>query len=106
MAISSVSNHSHTVDHSHTPDPGLVESFPDHPQAGANDHLLPSNVDILVNGATVATDVGSGEFETVVDIADELDRDAWNTIQATSDTIGHVQINPYVEAYKQISSGN
>lgn len=78
--------------HDHPPDPGIIEFS----------NETPSNVDVLVNGTTVATDIGSGTFETVVDISDELTRDAWNDIAATSDTLGHIKLTPYLEAYKQI----
>jgi hypothetical protein len=89
-------------EHTHAPDPGVIESFPDNPNANANGELLPSNVDILVNGNTVATDVGSGEFETVVDITGTLNEDTFNTIAASSDSTGHIRLTAYSETYKQI----
>lgn len=90
--------------HTHDPDPGVTEEFPSHPQADASDHLTPSNVDLIINGSTVATNIGTGEFETIIDVSDEFNADAWNTIEAASDSIGHLRLTPYVEAYKQIGA--
>ena len=90
--------------HTHDPDPGVIESFPDDPNSNAADELLPSNVDLLVNGSTVATDIGSGEFDTTVDITGTLNRDAFNTIAAASDSTGHVRLTISSETYKQIGT--
>jgi len=88
--------------HTHDPDPGIIEDFTGQPEANASGTVLPSNVDLLINGNTVATDIGSGEFETVVDVAGEFNVDAFNTIEAASDSLGHIRLTPFVEAYKQI----
>jgi len=90
--------------HTHDPDPGVIESFPDEPNANASGELLPSNVDLLVNGTTVATDIGSGRFETTVDVSGALTPGEFNTIEATSDTLGHVKLTPFIESYKQIGT--
>jgi len=65
---------------------------------------VPSGVDLVINGSTVATNVGSGTFQTTVDVAGELNPDAWNTIRVESDSLGVVSVTPYVEAYKQIGT--
>jgi len=86
--------HSHMIDidpHTHPADPGIIETTD-----------TPSNVDVLINENTVSTDIGSGEFETEVDIAGELTRGAWNDIELTSDTLGHIQCTISVDGYKQI----
>jgi hypothetical protein len=85
-------------------EPGVVEDFSGHPQANASGELLPSNVDLLVNGTTVASNIGSGRFETTVDISGALTDGAFNTIEATSDSIGHLKLTPFIQSYKQIGS--
>jgi len=78
-------------DHSHDPQPGIYTTGD-----------TPDNVDVAVNGTEVATNVGSGTFETTVDIAGELTPDAWNTITISSDALGRVLVTPYVEGYAQV----
>lgn len=78
--------------HTHDPNPGII-AFP---------NTTPSGVDVLVNGSTVATDIGSGAFETEVDISGELTRGAWNDIELSSDSLGHIQATISVDGYKQI----
>jgi hypothetical protein len=86
-------DHEHTIDpHTHDADPGITEFASN----------TPSNVDVLINGTTVATDIGSGEFETEVDIGGELTGGAWNDIELTSDTLGHIQATVSIDGYKQI----
>jgi hypothetical protein len=80
------------VNHRHNVDPG-IDNFASE---------TPSNVDVLIDGNTVATDIGSGEFETSVDISDELTPDAWNFIELTSDTLGHIQATISIDGYKRI----
>jgi hypothetical protein len=75
--------------HGHDPDPGVVESFPGYPQANANDKLLPSGVDLKIDGSTVASDIGSGEFTHTEDITGEFVGGV-NDIELTSDSIGFV----------------
>jgi hypothetical protein len=78
-------------DHVHDPQPGIYETFD-----------TPSNVDVLINGSTVATDVGSGTFETVIDISDELNPGQWNDITLTSDTLGLIGVTSFIRGYDQI----
>jgi len=67
--------------------------------------LTPSNVDLLVNGSTVASNIGSGEFETTVDLTDELIRNNWNDVEVTSDERGFVSLTVYAEAYRKVGGG-
>lgn len=90
--------------HTHDPDPGVIEAFPDVPASNATGELLPSGVDLLVNGSTVATDIGTGEFTTTVDVSGEFNQGQFNTIEATSDSIGHLRLTPFIEAYKKIGT--
>jgi hypothetical protein len=64
--------------------------------------LTPDNVNVLVNGSTVATNIGSGEFETTVDLSGDLNRAAWNTIELDADSRGFIQATVSAQAYKQI----
>jgi hypothetical protein len=91
-------------DHDHSPAPGIIESFPNDPDANASGQLYPTGVDVVINGNTVATDIGTGEFETEVDIAGELTRGAWNDIELTSDTLGHIQATVSIDGYKKIGT--
>jgi hypothetical protein len=64
--------------------------------------LTPDNVDVLVNGSEVATDIGSGQFETTVDLGGDLNRGAWNTIELDADSRGFIQATVSARAYEQI----
>lgn len=79
--------------HTHDPDPGIID-FPEYP----------SNCDILVNGQSVGTAFGdgTGPFEQTADIAGLLNEGQWNTIEVTSDTLGHIQAHVDVDVYRQI----
>jgi hypothetical protein len=101
--------HTHTVDiGSETSQsaagfaPGVVESFPDDPGANANGELLASNLDIVINGSTVATDIGSGEFTQTVDISGDLSAGV-NDIEITSDTPGLVSAYVQTELFRQVT---
>jgi hypothetical protein len=88
-------DHEHTIDpHTHDADPGITEFA----------STTPTGVDVVINGTTVATDIGTGEFETEVDIAGELTRGAWNDIELTSDTLGHIQATVSIDGYKKIGT--
>jgi hypothetical protein len=79
-------SHTHDVqidDHTHDPDPGISD-FGD---------LYPENIDVVVNGTTVAPDVagdGASDFETTVDLSGEL-TPGFNEIEVTSDSLGHIE---------------
>jgi hypothetical protein len=96
LAVLAGGEHTHDVtfpDHTHPVDPGIIETTD-----------TPSGVDVLVDGNTVATDIGSGEFQTQVDLTGELTRDAWNLIELTSDSLGHIQATLSVRGYEQIGA--
>lgn len=90
-----ISDHDHTVtvpSHTHTPLPGIVDFTSEYP----------SDVDVIVNGSSQNESLGSGssEFEEVVDIGGELSQ-GWNTIQLTSDTIGHLDATMSADLFRQ-----
>jgi len=92
--------HSHDVDvpnHQHDPLPGVIETF-------NGNVLYPSNCDVLVNGQSVGTSFGDGTqtFEQVADLEGLLNEGQWNTIEVTSDTIGHIMAHLDVDVYRQI----
>jgi hypothetical protein len=88
--VAMVVNTRHT--HEHAADPGITEFT----------NETPSNVDLIVNGTTVATNIGSGTFETEIDINDTMNPGEWNLIEVASDSLGHVQANITLDGYKQI----
>jgi hypothetical protein len=83
-----LSTHEHDVEinipnHTHDPDPGIID-FTD---------LYPENIDVIVNGTTVASDVagdGTSDFETTVDLSGVL-TPGFNEIEVTSDSLGHIE---------------
>jgi hypothetical protein len=77
-------------DHTHPVEPGL-EEFPAETASG---------VDLVVNGNTVATDIGSGEFTTTVDISGQLTAGD-NTIEAVSDTLGLINLTVRTQLFRQ-----
>lgn len=86
--------HDHQIDipeHEHDPQPGIYET-----------NNVPGNVDVIVNGTTVATDVGIGLFETEIDLSGEFTRDSWNEIELTSSGLGVLQATVFLEGYDKI----
>jgi hypothetical protein len=84
--------HDHDVDvpdHTHTPEPGIVD-FPTETASGA---------DLLVNGNTVQSNIGTGEFTTTVDISGELSSGD-NTIELASDTLGLVNLTVRTQLFR------
>jgi len=79
-------------DHTHPVDPGVTE-FPNETASG---------VDVIVNGNTTDTNVGTGEFETTVDVSGHLTKGAWNTIEVSSDSLGLLLCTLGVDVYRQI----
>jgi len=79
--------------HTHDPEAGLIQ-FAE----------FPSNCDVLVNGQSVGTALGggTGTFEQEVDIAGLLNPGQVNTIEITSDTLGHIQAHLDIDVYRQI----
>jgi hypothetical protein len=85
--------HQHVVDvpnHTHDPQPGLIEFGTE----------TASNVDLIVNGTTVASDIGSGEFSTTVDIGGELTQGS-NTIEVSSDSLGLVNLLVQTQLFRR-----
>jgi len=80
--------------HTHDPDPGVIKKFPAVSGTNADDELLASNVDVVIDGATVASGIGSGAFTETIDISDELSPGV-NDIEIRSDSLGLV--SAYVE---------
>lgn len=81
--------------HTHNPDPGVIEQF-------NGQQITPSNVDLIVNGTTVSSNIGSDRFETVVDISNELST-GFNNIEVTSDSLGHIRATTFLDLYRQIT---
>lgn len=80
------------VEHTHEPEPGIIE-FPSE---------TPSNVSVVVNGTTVETGVGDGEFTEVVDIGGLLE-EGFNRIEIESASLGHVRGTVAADYYRQIT---
>jgi hypothetical protein len=79
--------------HTHDPEPGIYSVLE-----------VPINVDVLVNGSVVATDIGSGTFETIVDLSNEFDVGAWNTVELRSDNLGDIQATVAIFGYDKIGT--
>jgi hypothetical protein len=80
-------------DHTHPPLPGIFTT---------ND--VPSNVDVAINGNSVATNIGTGTFETTVDVGGEFNNDAWNDVEVSSDSLGIVEVSAFIEGYDKIGT--
>jgi hypothetical protein len=80
-------------EHTHDPDPGIIDVAE-----------YPSNCDVIVNGQSVGVSLGdgSGPFEETVDLAGMLTPGSWNTIQVTSDSLGHAFCHIDIDVYRQI----
>jgi hypothetical protein len=91
--------HSHTFDSVETTNtaagvtPGIEETTD-----------TPTGVDVKVDGTTVAADIGTGTFQTTVDISGDLTKNAWNLIELTSDDLGHIQATVSIKGYDKIGS--
>jgi hypothetical protein len=59
-------------------------------------------VDVKVDGTTIATDIGTGTFQTTIDISGDLTKNAWNLIELTSDDLGHISGTLSIRGYDQI----
>lgn len=79
--------------HTHPPDPGIYTTGD-----------TPSGVDLYANGSLVASNVGSGTFETIVNANDEFTPGAWNELEVRSDTLGRVQVTTFLQGYDQIGT--
>lgn len=81
-------------DHSHDLQTGVIASDTDYPK----------NCDVLINGNSVGTALGdgSGQFNSVVDIAGQLNEGQVNTIEITSENTGHLQSHIDIDVFRQI----
>lgn len=86
--------------HQHPPDPGLIESF-------GGSINFPENCDVYINGTQIDTNFGdgSGQFQEKVDIRGELIEGAVNTIEISSESLGHIQAFVEGDVYRQILGG-
>ena len=91
---------SSTTDSETALEPGVVESFPEAPGANQDDELLASGVDIVIDGTTVASNIGSGEFVETVDISGDLSPGV-NDIKITSDELGLMSAYVQTELFRQ-----
>lgn len=64
--------------------------------------LTPDNVGVVVNGSTVASNIGSGEFETEVDLSGDLTPGGFNDVELTTASTGGMFATLSVDAYRQI----
>ena len=62
----------------------------------------PSNVGVTINGNTVATGIGTGTFETTIDVGGAFTKDAWNTVEVSSDSLGIIEVSAAIDGYDQI----
>lgn len=82
-----------TPSHSHDPEPGVIEF-----------NEYPGEVEVVVNGTTVATGIGEseGSWDEEVDLAGELVPGTRNTIRIEADSIGEIVGQLDVDVYRQI----
>lgn len=87
--------------HTHKPEPGIREF--DGSENYGGDPFYPKDCDVLVNGTTVAEDIGSGlgEFHQTVDIKGHLDAGV-NEVQVNTDERGDMQVYVEADVYRQI----
>lgn len=90
---------------------GTTESVTSGTAAGITEGIYktgdtPSNVDMAINGTTVATNIGSGQFQATVDVSGEFTVGQSNDITISSDTLGRVLVTPYIRGYDQIGTRN
>lgn len=71
-------------------------------EPGINDYPseTASNCDLIVNGNTVATNIGSGTFNTTVDISGQFSAGD-NTIELTSDTLGLANLSVETQLFRR-----
>lgn len=96
-SITAIPEHAHSIllpDHTHPVQPGIYET---------NDTL--TNVNVSINGSdSGARFIGSGEFETVIDISGQMNPGQWNTIEVFGSDLGLAQATVYVEGYDKIGT--
>lgn len=63
----------------------------------------PSGVNVIINDEVIAENIGSGEFNTTIDITGELNQQGVNTIELTSGTRGNIRATAFLDLYRQIT---
>jgi hypothetical protein len=81
-------------------EPGLVEQFPNDSRSNGSGEILASGVDVAVNGTVEASNIGSGEFTTTVDIGGALSPGT-NDIEIRSDSLGFVSAFVETELFRR-----
>lgn len=97
-------------DHTHEPQPGIVEEFNLENTERLSSELLNSEgelfnggFDVQVNGSEVATVNGDSQrFERVVDVRGELSPGQFNTIEVLGTGIGHMQVWLEGDVYRTV----
>jgi hypothetical protein len=96
-AITAIPEHTHDVTispHTHDPQAGIFET---------GDTV--TDLNISINGSdSGAGFIGSGTFETVIDISGEMNPDSWNDFTVYSSDLGLVQVTVFVEGYDKIGT--
>jgi hypothetical protein len=64
---------------------------------------VPNGVNVIINGDVIEENIGSGEFNTTVDITGELQQQGVNTIELTSGTLGNIRATAFLDLYRQIT---
>jgi len=110
--IYAIDPHTHNTDviQSSTTSDGGATSSTTNTQAGVNigvesTSATASNVDVVVNGSTVATGIGGGVFDETIDLRGELQRDAKNRVEVISDSPGRFFAGVDIDAYRKVGSG-
>jgi hypothetical protein len=101
LAVSVEDEHVHIVDETETTDDATPLHTHD-PQAGVVEFPTetPSNCDLLINGSTVASNIGSGTFTETVDVSGEFVAGV-NDISVTSDTTGFISAYVNSELFRR-----
>jgi hypothetical protein len=86
--------------HTHAANPGVIEDF-------SGTTYYPSNCDVLVNGTSIGVSLGdgTGTFEQFVDISGQL-TPGTNTVEVTSDSLGHIRSTVETELFRRGPQSN
>lgn len=112
-----IPSHSHTFElpqhqhdvtfpaHEHDADPGIQENFASDSQSAAGGKIFPENCDVIVNGSALNQSFGdgTGEFAEKVDIRGELTPGQVNTIEISTEQLGHIQAFVEGDVYRQVN---
>jgi hypothetical protein len=64
----------------------------------------PTGVDVLIDGNTVASDIGSGTFQTIIDVGGDMTPGTWHTIEFQSDTLGRIMSAVFISGYEKVGT--